>query len=486
MAGVHEFEFFVTSYMLGAPEGSNMGAAGYSHEFVARLFRPLLEQWGKVTDIKFPREDLDAAVVACRASGRTPVQFSVLPLQDVYFAKDAINIVVPAWEFPDLPDHAFDDNPQNDWPAAARNANMLMVSGPFTESAFVRAGTELPIKIVPVPVPDAYCEVPTWSPNQSVRLDHWAFYFPGQEALSGPALSPQPVKELSLKRRFEKRLAKVTRGIIGVRRYDKLSKALRQLHSQPTSRPDFESLNYPRVASLDLSGIVYTSIFNPVDGRKNWLDMLNAFLIAMSDRPDVTLVFKLIARTPSDVRRVIDYYLGRNLPHRCAVAFICDYLTDAEMIDLCRASTYYLQASKAEGNCLPLMNFLAAGRPGITPVHSSMGDYFRSDFGFVVDSHPEPCAWPHDSRQWLRSTWARIVWPSLRDQIAESYRVVSEAPSEYEAMSRRARLHMHQWASYAAVGSRLDAALRAVLGEAAGAGGQPCHEPSMGEARTAA
>ena len=36
------WEFLVTSYMLGAPDGRNLGAPGYSHEFVARLFKPLL------------------------------------------------------------------------------------------------------------------------------------------------------------------------------------------------------------------------------------------------------------------------------------------------------------------------------------------------------------------------------------------------------------------------------------------------------------
>ena len=479
-------EFLVTSYMLGAPDGSNLGAAGYSHEFVARLFRPLLEQWGPVTDIKDARRDLDLAVAACRARGTTPVHFSVLPLQDVHFAKDAINIVMPAWEFPDVPDHAFDNNPQNNWPEAAQKADMLMVSGPFTESALVRGGTKTPMAIVPVPTPDTYFQVPMWSPEQSVKLNHRAFYFRGQGDSRAPMFNPPPAKDQTFKRRFEKRLSKVVQGVVGRRRYDKLSAALRRTHRPLTSRPDFSSLTYPRVESLDLSGIVYTSIFNPIDGRKNWIDMLNAFLIGLGDRPDVTLVFKLIARTPCTVRHVIDYYLHRNLPHRCAVAFVCDYLSDAEMVDLCRGSTFYFQASKAEGNCLPLMNFLAAGRPAVSPDHSSMSDYLRRDCGFVVDSHPEPAAWPHDSRLRLRTTWGRIVWPSLRDQLADSYRVVTEAPGEYQAMSHRARLHMRRWASYSAVEKRLDAAIADVLGRVTQAPHQPATEHPLASVRAAA
>ena len=63
-------EFFLTSYMLGAPSGRNLGAAGYSHEFVARLFRPLLERFGAVREIRDPRRDLQAAVDDCIRRGQ--------------------------------------------------------------------------------------------------------------------------------------------------------------------------------------------------------------------------------------------------------------------------------------------------------------------------------------------------------------------------------------------------------------------------------
>lgn len=460
------FDFLITSYMLGAPDGSNLGVAGYSHEFVARLFRPLLQRWGTVTDIRHPRRELDAAVAASRHRGRQPVHVSVLPLQDVYFAADAFNVVMPAWEFPDVPNHAFDGNPQNDWPAAARRADMLMVSGPFTADAFLRAGTTTPLAIVPVPTPDAYFHIPAWRPGQATRLDHWAFLFPGRDEQPAEAVvAPPPAPGRRLGRRLERSLSAAARELLGTERYERISRRLKEPHRrQPSAPMDFRSLPYPQVDALELSGVVYTSIFNPSDGRKNWIDLLNAFLVALADRPDATLVIKLIAKSPAVVRQVIDYYLHRNLPHRCTVAFLCDFLSEAEMLRLCAGSTYYLQATKAEGNCLPLMNYLAAARPGISPDHSSMGDYFGPDLGFIVASHPEPSAWPHDRRLRLRTTWGRIVWPSLRDQIAESYRVAVARPTDYAAMARDCRTAMQAWASYPAVAERLDAALRTVLG----------------------
>ena len=84
-------EFFLTSYMLGGPDGRNLGAPGYSHEFVARLFRPLLERMGPVSEIRDARRDLQAAVDACTRRGRRPVHFSVLPFQDVTLARQTVD-----------------------------------------------------------------------------------------------------------------------------------------------------------------------------------------------------------------------------------------------------------------------------------------------------------------------------------------------------------------------------------------------------------
>ena len=69
---------------------------------------------------------------------------------------------------------------------------------------------------------------------------------------------------------------------------------------------------------------------------------------------------------------------------------------------LCRATTFYVTTTKAEGNCLPVMDYLAAGRPAVSPCHTALGDYFGPDVGFVVESHPEPAASPQDRRLRIR------------------------------------------------------------------------------------
>ncbi len=477
-------EFFLTSYMLGAPDGRNLGAPGYSHEFVARLFRPLLERLGTVREIRNAARDLQPAIDECVGRGARPVHFSVLPFQDMPLARGAANVVMPAWEFPDVPDHGFDGNPQNDWPATADRCDLVIVSGPFTERALVRGGTTTPIRIVPVPTPDAYFAIPPWRAGETHPIGCPAYVFDeGREPDEPPRGASRGRSRLKA---CEKLVRSAVRGLIGTQRYERLStwvKARRHTEWRSGRRPTLDHLPYPKTDSLELSGVVYTSIFNPDDGRKNWQDLLTGWLAALADRPDATLVVKLIVKRDKSVRKVIEHYRNRGIRHRCRLVFICEFLAEEQMLALCRATTFYAQATRAEGNCLPLMNYLAAGRPGVSPDHSSMSDYFGPESGFVVESHPEPSAWPHDRRLRQRTTWGRIVWTSLRDRIEESYRVATVAPERYAVLSARCRAGMRAWAGYEAVAARLEAALGELLGRPADADEGPRETIAMPSAR---
>jgi hypothetical protein len=129
------------------------------------------------------------------------------------------------------------------------------------------------------------------------------------------------------------------------------------------------------------------------------------------------------------------------------------------MRELAQATTFYLNASRAEGSCLPLQNLLAAGRPAVAPVHSGMADYFDEHIGFTVESHPEPAPFPHDPDGRLTTSWHRLVWKSLHDQLKASYRFVLDGYEEYRAMGLRARQCITEYASEQAVWPKLSAAL---------------------------
>ncbi len=208
--------------------------------------------------------------------------------------------------------------------------------------------------------------------------------------------------------------------------------------------------------------MVYTTILNPDDKRKNWQDLLTAFLFALRDHDDATLVMKLATSHAASVREVLRFYDKLGIPHRCRIAFVTSFLSDRQMLELARASTYYLNASRAEGACLPVLDFLASGRPAIAPKHTAIADYFDEHVGFVVESHPEPCPWPHDPTGQLSTSWHRIVWSSLCDQITRSHQVARGEPATYAQLATQAQAKMRSWASREVVFAKLMAAIESI------------------------
>jgi hypothetical protein len=160
---------------------------------------------------------------------------------------------------------------------------------------------------------------------------------------------------------------------------------------------------------------------------------------------------------------VTNCYANLAWPHRCKIIIITDYLSDEQMEQLTRASAYYVTTTRAEGYCLPVMNFLAAGRPVVSPCHSAISDYFDEQVGFVLESHPEPTAFPQDPHLQFRTMWHRLVWPSLVDQLKASYRMAKHGRTDYEALAARGRERMRAWAGEDVVFPSLQSALSVVL-----------------------
>ena len=453
----------LSSYGTGAQNGKNLGVPGYSHDIVMQLYAPLLESWGEVIPVSDPWTNLESAIVDARERGLDPVHLSVIPCQDAYLSPNVPNVLMPAWEFPDIPDHEFNSNPQNDWTKVASMCDALIVSGPFTSDAFRKSGVEVPIHHVQVPTPEGYDELPTWQADhvRSIDCSAYSFQFEEQEtvAIPFPIVAPHrkrkgPIKKAG--RKIEQATRGLLRSVVNENLYRKISDRLKRSKKANMLPVDFE------VESLDLSGVVYTSIFNPKDGRKNWQDLITSFLVALGDKEDATLVVKLVTSDPLALAKFIAFYRGRDIDHRCRVVITSQYLTDQQLVQLTDASTYYIQTTKAEGNCLPLMNFLAGGKPGVSPCHSAISDYFDNEVGFIAESNPEPAAWPHDPYLRTRSTWGRLVWTSMVEQIRESYKVAKEYPETYAEISERSREKMTDWAGPENVQARLIGALEDV------------------------
>lgn len=459
----------LTTYMSNALRGRNLGSAGYSYDFVAKLFEPLLARFGDVVPVAEPEKNLEALARQARQDGCTPIHVCFRALHDAVLCPGALNVAVPAWEFPDLPNCEIGGEPRHNWVWMSNLCDQVIVGGPFTKETFENGGVTTPISVVPVPIPEAYFQIDPWQPDEEWALNCAGYCFaPGSEPAdttsppdSRAAYYPPPARhslESLLKawyKVYKRQWAWRMPGVANI-----FLAALAR-----TARVTLNQIRHKAAPTrpLSLRGVVYTSIFNPGDGRKNWEDTITGFLQALGDKEDASLVLKLITSDRLEVHRVFAFYRCLGIPHRSKVIIIQDFLSEETLLQLVRASTYYVNTAKAEGNCLPLMNYLAANRPAIAPTHTAMGDYFTDRIGFPLIMHPEPATWPQEPSSRWRTTWQRLVWPSLVEQFRESYRLVKEEPARYQAMSSQARLEMLRWASYEAVEARLHEAFDSLL-----------------------
>jgi glycosyltransferase involved in cell wall biosynthesis len=508
------FAFLVSTTPCARSIREHLGSAAYSYYFVVEALAPVFETLGTWRLIDHPESRLAFAARKAEAEGYRPVHLAVNPLQDVYLSPALPNIVFPFWEFPDLPDRDFGYDTRQNWARVCRPAALVLTACRFTARAFRRAGAGCPVAVVPIPVAPEAFGLPDWDPRRTWTLTcrHEVLGPPPVGPFVAPVAAEAPETEgppRSLRERawraarggfrrvhpwldeetvgrlvrLKRRLAKAGRmppGKLayvvardGYRRYvrrwlsdealERIARAkaaaLAAVGREPTVVPD------PPLPSGELTiggGLTYLTVFNLGDRRKNHIDLLTAFLVAFKDRPDVTLVIKLVTN-----RRVEHYeagvlrakYRALGIRHDCRVVVITEFLNEPQMDELFRVTTCYVNASHAEGACLPLMRALAGGRPAIAPDHTAMGDYMDDRVGFVPRSFPEPTYWPHDPEQRLVTTRYRPVWSDLRDAFLASADVAENDPQRYAAMSRAARARMSRHASRPASAAALRAAL---------------------------
>ncbi|MDX1732881.1 MAG: glycosyltransferase, partial [Halioglobus sp.] len=224
-------------------------------------------------------------------------------------------------------------------------------------------------------------------------------------------------------------------------------------------------------SELSLRGVVYTSVFNPEDGRKNWEDMVTAFCWAFRDQADATLVLKMSTQNVSTFLGTLKLLFSTLPPFKCRVVAVHGFLTDAQMQALARCSHYVVSTSLCEGQCLPLMEFMGQGVAAITPDHTAMRDYIRPDNAFVVASGSQPGFWPFDERKSLVTLRHRIDWMSLKTAFEDSHRLVREDRERYLQMCENSRRMMVEVAGLDVVREKLRAFLeRAASGERVTAG----------------
>jgi glycosyltransferase involved in cell wall biosynthesis len=395
-----------------------------------------------------------------------------------------------------------------------RPASLILTACHETAEAFRRSHAACPVAVVPVPLAPGYFDLPPWDPAYSWNLEcrHIVLGEASPSGVSGqahpetdspqnaaapsgkkrawnlarrgfrkiyPWLDPKQVEAiaslkhvvLSAARHSPAKLAYLgVRGVyrrtirrwLSIEALKKITATKNAILAAAGRSPTTVVDPLLPLARLRLDRLVYTSILNLGDLRKNYMDLLSAFLIAFRDRPDVTLVLKLATsphREHHEVGILREQYESLGLEHACRVVVITEFLDDAQMRELMRVTTYYVNTSHSEGACLPLQQALASGRSAIAPRHTAMADYMDEAVGFVPRSHPEPTFWPHDPERRAETERYRLVWSDIHDAFHASADLVDRDPDRYQAMGRAARTRMAAYASHDGVAIALREAL---------------------------
>lgn len=210
--------------------------------------------------------------------------------------------------------------------------------------------------------------------------------------------------------------------------------------------PPKQKLDEPR-GRLHLSGVVFTSVFNPRDGRKNWDDIVSAFCYALGDRTDATLVLKVTHFSPIAYCKKFFELMAAIGPVRARIVVVNAFLDSGFYRQLIKATNWYVNASRGEGLCLPLMEFMTAGVPAIAPKHTAMEDYIDEASALIVRSNRTPTRWPNDPIKRNGTRWHDIDWKSLVDCFTEAHAIATRDTKRYVEMGSAAASKVASYAS---------------------------------------
>jgi glycosyltransferase involved in cell wall biosynthesis len=395
-----------------------LGKADYSYFFVMQYFVPVLRRFGEVT----VASDLTTAVAQLRARGDAPVALLFMPPHKMPLEIPCPAIPVFAWEYTDLPTDAWSSEVRNDWRRVLRQAGGGITHSSFAVQAIRRAmGQDFAVGSLPAPIWDRYSRL-------SQRKSEGAVQQPWTLTFEGALLDS------------------------------------RDLAIEADGKPRAPA-SAPAPQSVTLSGVVYTAVLNPLDGRKNWGDLLTAFVWALGEETDATLLIKLVHSDLVQGCGPIQDRLVDLAPHRCRIVVIQGYLPEAGYEAMIASTSYAVNCATGEGQCLPLMEFMSAGTPAIAPDHTAMEEYVSPANSFVLRSSDEWTQWPHDGRGVLRCFTRRVDWDSLRRAFVESWAVATQDPARYRTMGRAATRALRAYCSEETVSQSLGRFLASWSGE---------------------
>lgn len=428
--------------------GQHLGAADYSYFFLLRAYAPVLSELGEVIELSDTKQ-VDAIYGECVRRGEKCVLLSFAPPHKTPLGLACPTVPLFAWEYPEIPERieekCWQGDPRHDWRLVLSATGRAICLSTHTAEAVRRSmGRTYPIAAIPSPIAPSSLSSrprPVRSPDEGsvLRLDAAVV----DSYRMGLDIDAMVHPEAEDGTPFHATDSETLPDILRTCSDRPSSHVVRD--EEPARHPEDEGYSAPLPAGweippaapirISLHGVVYTSVLTPSAGRKNWEDLITAFCWTFRNTEDATLVLKLTGKNLSHNHLQLLMMLTKLSPFKCRVITIYGYLSDAQYSALIDASTYYVNTSLCEGQCLPLVEFLNEGVPAIAPDNTAMTDYIANGLAFVVKSYPGvPTMWPHGDNEVNRTSYNQLDWESLVDAYRRSYAVAHHDHARYEQM----------------------------------------------------
>lgn len=461
----------------------NLGLSEYSYYFVLQKFLPVLRAIGQVHTIADPVHEVDEYFEQAKKEGLKCMFLCFAAPHNLFFGLKCPTIPVFAWEYDTIPNESWDGNENNNWVQVLKKLGAAIThSDHSAEVIRSELGEGFPVISCPAPIEThsftARQQISEKSPVQQyevmltkevidsasldlgqlssekgmaerIQITHVLLQRWSHEVLE--ELIPKGLYQL-LRHTYLLTGTLIARSLRALSRLGKFWKLARSPFPQSGQMPVAKALpggsSQNDSPSSTVSGIIYTSVLNIYDGRKNYKDMVAAFCHALHDKPDAALILK--APVMDDLyffKEKVISFLNQLPDFNCRVVVMGYYLDSDAYLNLMKATAYYVNTSYGEGQCLPLMEYMAAGVPAIAPQSAALSDYVRPSNSFILKTSAVPTFWQHDERRAIRTVHHRPDWYSLVEAYRASYQLAKNDPGAYREMSLAANATLRKHCS---------------------------------------
>ncbi len=429
-----------------------LGTSEYSYNFVLREFYPLLLEFGSIVRITSLDDSFTQQVADCKKQNEPHCLLFFSAPHNLPAELPCPTIPVFAWEFSDLPSQAFANHDFHDWRQALQTTVGAITHSEFALQRVRNAmDSDFPVWSIPAPVFSKFQHINAdKSVKSAIPVNIQTLTLAGTVYDSHTKLTD----ESTMKQAKDPIPAMNARSTVHIDEFETV------MSTAPGQQIDEQIKNEEDIA---LGGVIYTSILNPSDGRKNWQSLVKTFCWALRDKLDATLVLKFVHHDPNFGIEQIKEITGGLPAFACRILVINSFLESHAYQALMNMSSYAVNVSTGEGQCLPLMEYMSAGIPCVAPQHSAMVDYINHDNAFIVKSSIEPAAIPHDNRFPYSTQQYRVNLDSLASQLRNSYTVAHDKPSTYQKMSIAAISSLRQHCSDEIVSTKLQSVLNEIF-----------------------